>query len=378
MNILFISLGLDPTVGGTERVTRTLMTYFERNGINCYITYCLGEDATFPPEKKMKVNYRGKYSVFSQLMTECIKAHQIDLIINENICEINVSRFFKELKKTRNDIPIIYCLHNTPEIFIPRQGKLNSQRIKNILFKFITGKTIYMWKHKRMYDIADRYVVLSPSYISQFYNIFNIKEPSKVIAIPNPVTMSAKGTKKENKENIFLVVARLADQQKNISAILRIWKEFTKQDHEYKLQIVGSGPDEEKLKKYAEFLKLRDVEFTGKTNEPQKYYKHAKFFLMTSRYEGFPMTIIEAIQFGCIPIVMDSFSAINDVIESGKNGILVPSGDERMFVESMHNVVADDSMRNTISGNLESSLQKYAVGNVGEQWKRLFNQLTSK
>ena len=63
MNILFISFGLDPTVGGTERVTRTLMENFEHQGMASYITFCFGDDSSFPKEKKLKVNYRGSYSV---------------------------------------------------------------------------------------------------------------------------------------------------------------------------------------------------------------------------------------------------------------------------------------------------------------------------
>ena len=164
-----------------------------------------------------------------------------------------------------------------------------------------------MAKHRRMYEVADRYVVLSPSYVQRFQEIFRLNDKSKVIAIPNPITITAKDDCLEKKENIFLVVARLSEEQKNIGAILRIWKEFCKHNSDYQLQIVGYGPDEKMLHDYAKTLNLKNIEFVGKTSEPQKYYRRAKFFLMTSNYEGFPMTIIEAMQFGCIPLVYKSF-----------------------------------------------------------------------
>lgn len=375
MNILFISFGLDPTVGGTERVTRTLMKGFEQQGINCFITFCTGDDATFPSDKKLKVDYRSSYSDYKKSMDEYIERHHIDLIINENVCEWNVSRLFRELKAKRKDIPIIYCLHNTPDLFVPHYSKINAQSVKNLVYRFFTGDTIYMAKHRRMYEIADRYVVLSPSYIQRFCEVFKLKDEGKVIAIPNPITMTATGDCTEDKENIFLVVARLSEKQKNISAILRIWKEFSKQDSGYRLQIVGYGPDETMLQNYAKTLDLRNVEFVGKTSEPQKYYRRAKFFLMTSRYEGFPMTIIEAMQFGCIPIVYNSFSAINDIVADGENGILVSNGDEASFLTAMYRIATDENRQEKIRENLRPSLGKYSIEAIEALWFSLFNRL---
>lgn len=378
MNILFISFGLDPTVGGTERVTRTLMESFESQGIGCYITFCAGDDKTFPINKKLMVDYRGSYSAFKDTMFRYFDSHHIDLIINENVCEWNVSRFFRELKAKRKDIPIIYCLHNTPDLFVPHYSKINAQSVKNLVYRFFTGDTIYMAKHRRMYEIADRYVVLSPSYIQRFCEVFKLKDEGKVIAIPNPITMTATEDCTEDKENIFLVVARLSEKQKNISAILRIWKEFSKQDSGYRLQIVGYGPDETMLQNYAKTLDLRNVEFVGKTSEPQKYYRRAKFFLMTSRYEGFPMTIIEAMQFGCIPIVYNSFSAINDIIDSGKNGMLVSNGDEKQFEQVMRELVAKENRQNVIRKQLRPSLDKFSRKIILDSWNNLFKTLISK
>lgn len=375
MNILFISFGLDPTVGGTERVTRTLMESFEHHGMTCYITFCAGDDPSFPKEKKLLVDYRCSYSTFKQKMDNYVAEHNIDLIINENVCEWNVSRFFRELKTKRKDLPIIYFLHNTPDLFIPHYTKINAQTIKNVIYHWFTGRTIYMAKHKRMYDVADRYVVLSPSYIKPFYEIFGLQDEGKVIAIPNPITITATEDCSEDKENIFLVVARLSEQQKNISAILRIWKEFCKQDSNYQLQIVGYGPDEVMLRDYAKNLNLKNVEFMGKTSEPQKYYRRAKFFLMTSRYEGFPMTIIEAMQFGCIPIVYNSFAAINDIIDSGSNGMLVSNGDEGHFVQVMHELIANDDLQKAIRSKVRPSLDKFSLEKVTSQWKYLFDSI---
>ena len=231
-----------------------------------------------------------------------------------------------------------------------------------------------MKKHQRMYDVCDRYVVLSPSYIEEFCRIFNLPNDGKVISIPNPISMQVKKNN-DKKENIFLVVARLAEKQKNISAILRIWKNFYPHHRNNKLQIVGYGPDEQFLRDYAKSLSLERVEFTGKTATPQKYYSKAKFFLMTSRYEGLPMTVIESMQFNCIPIVYNSFAAIGDIIESGNNGILIPENNEQLFLKAMNSLVDNEVQQDFIKSNIQASLLRFSKENIGKQWENLFNEI---
>ena len=234
-----------------------------------------------------------------------------------------------------------------------------------------------MWMHQRMYDVCDRYVVLSPAYINDFCCIFKLPNDGKVISISNPISMQTDGFDKD-KDNVFLVVARLSEKQKNISAILRIWKKFYSLHKNYWLQIVGYGPDKQYLRDYAESLSLEGVEFTGKTNTPQKYYAKAKYFLMTSRYEGLPMTIVESMQFNCIPIVYDSFAAIGDIIKSGVNGILVQNNDEQSFLEAMNSLVDNEEKQEYIKNNIKHSLQKFSLDYIGNQWMLLFNELLNK
>lgn len=371
MNILFISCGLSVTVGGTERVMQVLRQYFEDMGHHCYVTYCMGGDVTFPNNRKQLINYRASYRKFEKVIDAFFMRTSIDIIINENVCELNVSKWLRKKNKKSSRVPVIYCLHNTPELFSRPIEGFGLRSIKNRLFKAFTGRTVYMWKHLRMYNVCDYYVVLSPSYINDFYRIFNLPDEGRVISISNPISMETDGTE-TTKENIFLVVARLSEKQKNISEILRIWKDFSVIYKNYKLQIVGYGPDEQYLRDYANSLCLQRVEFVGKSNQPQKYYAHAKFFLMTSHFEGLPMTIIEAMQFGCIPIVYNSFSAIEDIIVSGENGILIPKNDAKAFLQAMVNLVDNEEKQAYLKNNISASLHKFSIENIGKQWNQLF------
>lgn len=377
MNILFISYGLSVVHGGVERVTRVLIDYFENKGCNCYITYRTDDDMNFPQNRKLFIGYNSSYKDFESRMNAFFEQSHVDVVINENVCEFNVSKWLRKKKEAIPNLPIIFCLHNTPELFAGPVKGYSLRAIKNRCFKFCTGKTVYMWMHQRMYDVSDKYVVLSPSYIEDFCRIFKLPNDGKVISVTNPISMHMDGYD-ENKENIFLVVARLSERQKNISAILRIWKKFAELHKDYKLQIVGYGKDEQYLQDYAKSLNLERVEFTGKTNTPQMYYAKAKFFLMTSRYEGLPMTIIESMQFNCIPIVYDSFTAIEDIIDSGENGILISDNDEQAFLNAMNVLVNNEEKQKYIKNNLQPSLLKFSMGNVGKQWMLLFDELLNR
>lgn len=377
MNILIISYGLSSTHGGVERVTRVLVDYFEQKGCNCYIVYRSDDDINFPKNRKLLIGYNSAYNDFESQMDAFFKHSHIDMIINENVCELNVSKWLRKRKAKNHKLPIVFCLHNTPELFTRPIEGYSLRAIKNRLFKACTSRTVYMWMHQRMYDVCDRYVVLSPTYINDFCRIFKLPNDGKVISISNPISMQTDGFDKD-KDNVFLVVARLSEKQKNISAILRIWKKFYSLHKDYWLQIVGYGPDEQYLRDYAESLDLERVEFMGKSNNPQKYYANAKFFLMTSHYEGLPMTIIESMQFNCIPIVYDSFTAIDDIIESGENGILVKNNDEQSFFEAMNSLVGNKEKQQYIKNNIKHSLQKFSLDYIGNQWMLLFNELLNK
>lgn len=377
MNILIISYGLSRIHGGVERVTRVLIDYFEQKGCDCYIVYRSDDDVSFPQNHKLLIGYNSAYKDFERQMDAFFEHANVDLIINENVCELNVSKWLRKRKAIDHKLPIVFCLHNTPELFTRPIEGYGLCAIKNRLFKACTSRTVYMWMHQRMYDVCDRYVVLSPAYINDFCRIFKLPNDGKVISISNPVSMQTDGFEKD-KDNVFLVVARLSEKQKNISAILRIWKKFYSLHKNYWLQIVGYGPDEQYLRDYAESLSLEGVEFTGKTNTPQKYYAKAKYFLMTSRYEGLPMTIVESMQFNCIPIVYDSFAAIGDIIKSGVNGILVQNNDEQSFLEAMNSLVDNEEKQEFIKNNIKHSLQKFSLDYIGNQWMLLFNEFLNK
>lgn len=123
------------------------------------------------------------------------------------------------------------------------------------------------------------------------------------------------------------------------------------------------------LKDYANEIGLTNYAFMGKSNNVESYYRRASIFMMTSNYEGFGMTILEAQHFGCIPIVMDNFSVVHDLIDNGINGI-ISSKDELCFAIDLAKLL-NLNLRSMAVEAIQKSKTK-SVYNISKKWLRLF------
>lgn len=95
---------------------------------------------------------------------------------------------------------------------------------------------------------------------------------------------------------------------------------------------------------------------------------------MTSDFEGFPMTLTEAMQFGCVPVVYNSFEAVADIVKSGVTGELVTPFKQKEFENKMRRLMSDSSYLNQLSANAFQYVKRYDVPNIINQWIKLFNE----
>ena len=225
-----------------------------------------------------------------------------------------------------------------------------------------------------MYEISDRYILLSDSFKSIFCKLNNV-DGNKLLAIPNPCPFSED---KENgtckKENIVLVVARMAEQQKRILETLKIWNMVYSNHLDWKLIIVGDGPDLSQYKTIANKMNVSNVLFVGSTSTPQDYYRMAKIFMMTSIWEGLPMTLIEAQHFGCVPIVYDSFASVHDIINNGKDGFIIPLHDRENYKNQLEKMMSSPKELYRMS-QLCMSNTFFGISDILHKWNNIINSL---
>lgn len=157
---------------------------------------------------------------------------------------------------------------------------------------------------KLTYPLARKIIVLSPAGKNKLKNIVPTAK-SKIIIRPNWLpfrfTQMIKPSKKP-KDIDILFMARL-ENQKNPVRFLKIISQITKTKKNLKIYLVGSGSLEPMIKRYITKNQLqKQIILKPFTLNPADYYQRSKIFLISSDHEGFPLTVLESIAAGCLPV----------------------------------------------------------------------------
>ena len=364
MNIVYVTdSAVNPEAGGVARITYVMSEALRT--MYGYTTY----------------SYYGQedFVAYVQKIGACI-------VIVQSPC-----KFAKKVYDAKDDLPgikIITVFHGTPGFeLVPLRKEIIWSRLCNNIERKWTIKQAFMQagmcllpkecfyrilrkKYALPYGKADKIVVLSRGIIDQYQSIAPGNR-SQFMAIPNTLSFKDIEILSTRKKEV-LVVARLDDWHKRILEVLKIWA-LLQSDASYAdwtLRIVGEGLDKPYYEEYVQKHNVANVRFEGHQN-PIPYYQNASLFMMTSACEGLPMTILEAQQCGCIPILYDSFASAKDIIENGVNGILVKNNNRENFVQKLKELMSNQAMRQQMIAACINSSKNYSVDKVAAQWNEL-------
>ena len=162
--------------------------------------------------------------------------------------------------------------------------------------------------------------------------------------------------------------------EKRVDRLLKVWKKIYKNFPTWSLNIVGDGDDRKRLEQIAVKYKLERVFFRG-YQSPEIYYRQAKMICLTSNHEGYPMVLIEGMQYGCVPIVFDSFGGASDLISNDKNGFLVKAFDISAYATTISNFIKNVNIQESMSMNAVSSSRKYDIEDISFLWQDLLTKI---
>jgi glycosyltransferase involved in cell wall biosynthesis len=219
---------------------------------------------------------------------------------------------------------------------------------------------------------SHKFIVLSPSFVPVAKQFSRVSKEDKFLAIPNPNTISACDDV-ITKEKEILYVGRIEYNQKRTDRVIDVWKELEPLYPDWKLTIVGDGVDREDLQKRINEYGLKQVEITGFVN-PQEYYKRASILLLTSEYEGFGLVIVEAMSYGVVPVVYNSFKTASDLITHGYNSLLQESPfSVSDFTGRVQYLMDNPDYLNELSKNGRIVSTDYSIDKIVNKWYRLMD-----
>lgn len=276
-----------------------------------------------------------------------------------SVCDDGLKGFFVPLILGK-PCPMIYERHVSKNIEIKEDSKA--------LYK----KFIYGLKYKMMLLGAifyDKFIVLTNDNINEW-------DLKNIAVISNPLSFYP--TETANLENKIVLAVGRQNYQKGYDRLLTSWREVVIKHPDWQLHIYGKFDPTLNLEQLAKELKIEEsVKFFEPTKDIVKVYLEASIYVMSSRFEGFGMVLIEAMACGLPVISFDCPCGPRDIIENGVDGILVKNHEIELFSNAIIKLIEDESMRIKLGKNAKTSIKRYLPEYIVPQWDQLFKNLLS-
>jgi len=227
--------------------------------------------------------------------------------------------------------------------------------------------------YKRTKNVTkyDKFIVLTHEDKNHWGNLPNIE------VIPNANSFKCSEAANINSK-IAIAVGRY-EYQKNFEDLINVWAIVNKKHPDWKLNIFGDGSQKEYLQNMIDNLKLSDViNLSPPTKNIKDEYLKSSMFIMTSRFEGLPMTLLEAQACGLPLVSYDCKCGPKDVIKNNENGFIIEFGDKKKMANKIIQLIEDKDLRKKMSENSSKLSENFSEDKIMSIWINLFNNLLSE
>lgn len=174
-----------------------------------------------------------------------------------------------------------------------------------------------------------------------------------------------------------LAVGRLTEQ-KGFDWLVEIWEKVNQYHPDWQLTIIGEGEQKAMLEEKIRFRQLEGkIEILPFTSSVEDFYLKSSICVVTSRYEGFSMVLAEAMACGVPAVSFACPSGPAEIILEGKNGFLVPVGDQDFFVKRICQLIKNAELRKQMGKEAFLSSSRFSEDRIMQKWDHLFITLKS-
>lgn len=196
----------------------------------------------------------------------------------------------------------------------------------------------------------------------------------KAITIANFPAFNMPDVNIDNKQKLFIAVGRFS-YEKAFDRLIDIWEIVEKSIDlkDYHLALFGEGEQESMLQNRIIEKSLKKITINPFTRDINLVYDKASAIFMTSLFEGYPMVLIEALQFAVPAIAFDILTGPAEIIEQNKTGYLVKDNDLNGFAEKIIQIVEDEQLLYSLKGNCLEHRKKFKSDSILYKWDELLN-----
>ena len=182
----------------------------------------------------------------------------------------------------------------------------------------------------------------------------------------------------DQSSKVVIAAGRLT-KLKGYDLLLRAFAQVAEVDDAWELRIFGRGPEEAALQRQIARLGLAGrAHLMGRTNTMSTEMARGSVFALSSRHEGLPMVIIEAMGAGLPVVSFDCQRGPADLVEHGVDGLLVPPADVDGLARGLLTVIQDRELRESMATAARAKAGTFTVERIGEHWEELMHELVPR
>jgi glycosyltransferase involved in cell wall biosynthesis len=226
---------------------------------------------------------------------------------------------------------------------------------------------------RRWYPRLDALVTLTEA-DRRAYTDFLTGAPTRLEVIPNALPPGAKPV--SGLDAPVIAAAGRMVKVKHYERLIGAFAKVAASHPDWRLRLYGTGPEVPRLRGVAALHDLGGkVEFMGRTGDIHAAFAEASIVALSSSFEGFGMTIIEAFAGGVPVVSFDCPQGPREIITHGQNGLLVPPGDTDALADALNELVDDPAERHAMGAAAHQAAARYDITTVGWQWETLLTDL---
>lgn len=368
MKITFVISSL--AAGGAERVTVTLSNYWAEKGFDVSIVTLAGQKQDFytlhQGIKRIALNLEGDSDSFLSAgfanirrilaLRKLLKSLQPDVAI---------------AMMTKANILLAIAASRLPLI------TLGSERVHPPMFPLRK-----LWEQLRSCTYGSLTAIVAQTHQSRQWLKSNTAS-GHIEVIPNPVSLPLSRNQPVvlpttilNKHIHILLAAGRLEQQKGFDILIDVFSGLSFDFPDWVLVIAGEGPERQSLQEKIEQLNLEaQVILLGRVGNLSDWYKASDLYVMSSRFEGFPNSLVEAMAHGLPVISFDCDTGPREIIRDGVDGVLVDNGDVKGMRVMLETLMSDHELRQRLADRATDVKERFSLPKIAGMWEQLIYEV---